>query len=167
MYIYIYIYIYIHTYTYIYIYIHIYIYIYIQLPAACPLPCPSSLFPFYLPTILYIFISNQQKIDEQKPGKSVKIGPQNLQKSWFWGLLGVSWGLLWPLGELLGPSWPTLAPRANITSKKLVRGPLWDPHLGAILEPKLTNLAQNELTRCLLEVKLAQVGPKLLQVGSI
>ena len=126
----------------------------------------------YLTSGLYFSSLGSQKYAQERPGRTFKIpkapilSPQNHKKSWFWGLVGVSWGLLWPLGGLLGPSWPTWAPRANITSKKLVRGPLWDPHLGAILEPKLTNLAQSELTRCLLEVKLAQVGPKLVQVGS-
>ena len=124
------------------------------------------LLDYQIITLLHYFSRSQQNRWTKTTKNIIKIGPQNHKKSCFWGLLGVSWGLLWPLGGLLGPSWPTWAPRANMTSKKLVRGPLWDPHLGAILGPKLVNFAQSELTRYLLEVKLAQVGPKLVQVGS-
>ena len=82
------------------------------------------------------------------------------------GVLGSLGELLGPPGWLLEPSWPTWAPRANITSKKLIRGPLWDPPLGAILGSKLANLAQSELTKCLLEDKLAKVGHMLAEDGS-
>ena len=47
------------------------------------------------------------------------------------------WGFLGALGGLLEPSWPICAPRANKTSKKVVRWPPFPPLLGAILEPKL------------------------------
>ena len=75
------------------------------------------------------------------------------------GSLVASW---WALGAILAH----LGPKSQHNIQKVgLRTPL-GPHLGAILAPKLTNLAQSELTRCLLEVKLAQVGPKLAQVGS-
>ena len=78
------------------------------------------------------------------------------------GLLGSLVASWWALGAILAH----LGPKSQHNIKKLVRGPLWDPHLGAILGPKLANFAQSELTRYFLEVKLAQVGPKLLQVCS-
>ena len=60
----------------------------------------------------------------------IKQGPKTSQNRSFEGVLGA-------LGGLLEPSWPMWAPRANITSKKVVRWPPLPPPLGAILEPKL------------------------------
>ena len=61
-----------------------------------------------------------QKIDKNRAPKPPKII-----------VFRVSWGLLGALGGLLEPSWPTWAPRANITSKKVVRWPPFPP----LLEP--------------------------------
>ena len=78
------------------------------------------------------------------------------------GLLGSLVASWWALGAILAH----LGPKSQHNIQKVgSRTPLGPP-LGAILGPNLANLAQNELTRCLLEVKLAQVGPKLVQVGS-
>ena len=47
------------------------------------------------------------------------------------------WGFLGALGGLLEQSWPIWDPRANKTSKKVVRWPPFPFPLEAILEPKL------------------------------